>query len=400
MLKKYIYLLWFTVFVVGAMNATGNDSVPKISVITCYAGDEVYELCGHTALRIQTANGDFAVNYGLFDFDSPNFVYRFVKGETDYCVGAYPFSHFMREYMYADRRVVEQELALSPGQASRVVELIGINLRPENRVYRYNYVKNNCATRPIEIVERAIGDTISFGELALPDSRHWTFRDEMRYFHRNYPWYQFGIDLALGVGLDYELPLREKMFAPEALEQMLATATVADSTGSPKPLVANTIVLNEGRVGGSQLPPTPWYLTPMTVCIVLLLLVLVATLRDLRRRRVTKWVDAAVFAIFGLMGSLLTFLIFVSVHEATSPNYLYVWLNPLCFVPAALIWLKKCKLLLKCYHFVNFASLIVLMIAWHHLGQSGNAAFLPLMLCSFFRSASYLYINICAKKTV
>lgn len=392
-------MLSLTVMMYGRSIA-GNDSIPRISLITCYAGSDVYELCGHTALRIQMSGADTAVNYGLFDFDSPNFVYRFVKGETDYRVGAYPFKYFISGYKDDNRRVVEQQLNLTTEQAWKVIELVSENLLPENCVYRYNYVKNNCATRPIEIIENAIGDTITFSEPKIDGSDRWTFRNEMRYFHKNYPWYQFGIDLALGSGLDYRLPVREKMFAPEALMQMLDGATVSDSIGNKVPLVKNTEVLNDGFDGGAQLRPTPWYLTPLAASVLLFIITLYVTIRDLRNRHVSRWFDSLLFFVYGLMGCVLTFLIFISVHEATSPNYNYVWLNPLNFIPAVAIWLKKCKGLLMCYHFANFVALIALMWSWNWLGQSANWAFLPMILCSLMRSGSYIYIKKCVKKTV
>jgi hypothetical protein len=99
------------------------------------------------------------------------------------------------------------------------------------------------------------------------------------------------------------------------------------------------------------------------------------------------------FAAFGLTGLLLTFLIFVSTHEATSPNYLYAWLNPLCFIPAIFIWLKKGKMLVYYYQIANFAVLLLLMLAWYFLPQSANPAFLPLILAGFLRSASYINIT-------
>ena len=72
---------------------------------------------------------------------------------------AYPFELFLEEYRHEGRRVVEQELNLTPNEAQKLELLVGTNLMPENRTYRYNYVKDNCATRPLAIVENAIGDT-------------------------------------------------------------------------------------------------------------------------------------------------------------------------------------------------------------------------------------------------
>lgn len=108
-----------------ARNEVLPDDSISVSLITCLPGNQVYELEGHTALRIKRGDNDLAVNYGIFDFDSPNFIYRFVKGETDYMVAAYPFEYFMADYMRHGRRVVEQHLDLTPTpgpQAFRAAE--------------------------------------------------------------------------------------------------------------------------------------------------------------------------------------------------------------------------------------------------------------------------------------
>ncbi|MBQ4345025.1 MAG: DUF4105 domain-containing protein [Muribaculaceae bacterium] len=375
------------------------DSI-KVSFITCYAGSDIYELCGHSAIRIQYAGDDVAVNYGMFDFNAPNFVYRFVKGETDYMVGVYPFDSFVNSYARNGRKIVEQELNLTQAQASRLIELIEINLRPENRVYRYNYVKDNCATRPVAIIEKAIGDTISLSTPTI-NTEGWSYRDEMRYFHKNYPWYQFGIDLALGSGIDYTISNREKGFAPEILEQLLAGATISSTNGEQIPLVKSTTIVFKGTPGGAQLPPTPWILSPIAIFSILLIVIAWISWRDIKRGKTTRWIDTILFGTFGLLGLLMTFLIFVSVHEATSPNWLYLWLNPLCFIPAIGLWLKKCKRMVLYYYFANFVALFLLAIALVITGQSINIAFVPLILCNLVRSASYIYINKCVvKKTI
>lgn len=366
---------------------------PRVSLVTCHAGSVMYELCGHTAIRIQLGNEDIAVNYGLFEFQTDNFALKFVKGETDYRVGAYPFDIFMQHYLGENRRVVEQQLNLSPEQAKRIVALLFENLQPENCVYRYNYVKNNCATKPIDIIEKGVGGIINFNEPQMADAREWTYRDEMRHFHKNYAWYQFGIDLALGNGVDYTLDTREKMFAPVALESMMRGATVTDVNGNTKPIVAKETILNEGV--DAQLPPTPFLMSPIFVFSLLLLVVIVVSVRDVRYKRVSRWLDAVLFGVFALASLLVTFLIFVSVHEATSPNYLILWLNPLSLIAAIGVWLKKCNKIVVCYHFANFVALILLTIILLCGVQQGNVAFIPLILSSLIRSATNIYINRC-----
>ena len=114
----------------------------EVSLITCSPGQDIYELEGHAALRVRQGDRDWAVNYGIFDFNSPNFVYRFVSGQTDYIVAAYPFNFFLSQYVEQGRSVTEHKLNISQEQAIKLVGLLQDNLRPENRTYRYNYVKD------------------------------------------------------------------------------------------------------------------------------------------------------------------------------------------------------------------------------------------------------------------
>ncbi len=131
----------------------------------------------------------------------------------------------------------------------------------------------------------------------------------------------------------------------------------------------------------------------MCVSALLLAITLIVTWRDIRRMRVSRWFDTVLFGMFGLAGCMLTFLIFISVHEATSPNFLYMWLNPFCLIPVIFIWIKKCKKLVLCYHFTNFALVFAMAACWLWLPQSANTAFIPLILCDMTRSVSYIYIT-------
>lgn len=70
--------------------AAEPDSV-TVSLVTYYPGSEIYELFGHTEVRVTDSNGlDAFFNYGVFDFNTPNFALRFASGETDYLCVAVP----------------------------------------------------------------------------------------------------------------------------------------------------------------------------------------------------------------------------------------------------------------------------------------------------------------------
>ena len=360
------------------------DSVPNssISLLICTPGSEIYELEGHAALRIiHPSYGDFIINWGLFDFNAPNFVYRFTKGETDYQAGAYPTDLFIKQYRNEGRGIIEIPVKLIPEQIEAVIALATDNLKPENRVYHYNYVYDNCSTRPLAIIQQASGDSLV---TCFPDkfSDGQTFRSLMTYFHRNYPWYQFGIDLALGSGIDKKITSAEATFAP---------AMVADLIRNDSRFSEPVMILHETD-GGSE-NPTPWYFTPLFVCWLLFAVSIIVTVVENRHTNLSRWFDRIYYLLVSLAGMVLTFLIFVSIHEATSPNWLYLWLNPLALIVVIGTGINRLTPLVLLYQIVNFASLIALCIIAAIGIQSLNQAFYPLIITDLLRSANYIYKN-------
>ncbi len=367
------------------------EETPVISLLTCAPGNEIYELEGHSGLRLKTERYDVVANWGVFDFNSPNFVYRFVKGETDYMAVLCPTELFLNQYRNENRRVAEQILNLTPEQANRVKSLVSNAVNVTDRIYRYNYVRNNCATKPALLIEAAIGDTIQFGIPANAETND-TWRKAMRRYHSNYPWYQFGIDLALGTGIDFPITNREQMFAPVSLMEMMASATITDSSGTQTPLVKCTDILCSGDAGGTILPPTPWYLTPMFWCIILMAVAIAVSLHDIRRKHLSRWFDILLYSSLGAAGLLITFLVFVSEHEATSPNYLILWINPLCLLVTALVWNRKISVVLYIWQWLNLCAIISFSAIWISGIQNGNTAIVPLMLTDAARAATFIYL--------
>lgn len=366
------------IFSAVALHGATADSL-RISLITCFPGPEVYELCGHEAVRIRTADSDSVWNYGIFDFNAPHFLYRFTKGETDYMLAAYPFRHFLPEYVRRGSRVVEHELNLSPSEARKLQKILQTKALPANRVYRYNYVRDNCSTRIFANLDSAASSPIIY-----PDSiRYGTFRTAMRHYHRNYPWYQFGIDLALGRGIDTPIRARQEMFAPLRVPEMVEGAHFADG----RALVSRINVLNEGT--DATLGPTPWYLTPFFWSYMLLALAATLAIRGWIRRRQPLLFCSLFFLVQGLAGCLLAFLVFISVHEATSPNALIWWINPLGVLIALLVWIPRADTLTRVLMALNSITTGLLLVAWAFQPQSANPAFFPLMGASLLLSASY-----------
>lgn len=70
-------------------------------------------------------------NYGMFSFDTPHFVYRFVKGETDYQLGITPYSYFESEYAFRGSSVYQQVLNLTYLEKISLLKLLQDNYLPE-----------------------------------------------------------------------------------------------------------------------------------------------------------------------------------------------------------------------------------------------------------------------------
>ena len=363
-----------------------EDSV-HVSLVTFYPGSEPHNIWGHSEIRVQQGPVDVYFNYGVFDFQAPAFMWRFMLGQTDYLCQPVPRAYAMLGM--ENRRMVEQELNLPQDKAIMVRDFLWNNAQPENRTYRYKFLSDNCSTRPRDIIEMAAGEGLRYP--AMSDSTV-TYRDILAHYCRNYAWERFGIDLVLGWDVDTVLDQRATMFIPMLLMDAVAGATITTDSTTTRLVRATTVPIDKSTEGNVR-PPTPWYLSPMTVAVLVLALTLMVTWRDWRRHDVARWFDTILFSTGGLAGCLLFFLIFFSTHEATSPNINIAWLNPLLLLLAILPWFKKTRNAARWLHALNALVVALLMLAWPWQPQVGNFAFFPLMTALVTRSLANVLLG-------
>ena len=367
---------------VAAAQPAAGDTV-RVRLVTFYPGSEVFEVYGHTELRVTQGRADYYFNYGVFDFASPGFTWRFVLGHTDYMCVAIPPKLAMMDS--EGRRMVEQELNLTQEQAIAVRDMLIENAQPENMVYRYQYFSDNCSTRPRDIVERALGDSLRYAELA---DGHTTFRDIVSHYSAHYPWSLLGIDLALGSALDRPVTSRERMFVPMLLMEAMDSAVIVRD-GKEVPAVRLSERLIDGSEQGLVLPATPWWRTPMAVAVALLLVVAALSVRDLHRKRMSRALDTTLYTFYGLLGCLLLFLATISTHEGTWPNYNLLWLHPLYLLAAVTPWIATLRRHRRLVHGTLLALLIATALLWPWLPQVANPTFFVMMAIVAIRSAAH-----------
>lgn len=366
-----------------AKDGGGDGSGIYISMLTCSPGTEPYTLFGHTAIHMrnkQLKGFDFVFNYGLFDYNSKNFVYRFVKGETDYELGAEPTDFFMSRYVDEGHTVWEQELNLTAEEKQMLFALIVWNSQPENKMYRYNFLYDNCTTRARDALQRAMQEGV---RVAYPQNNEQvTQRDIIHRYTAQSPWVELGIDLVLGCEVDRPLSQRDKMFVPERFHNLVKDATIEYPDGEVKPLVKKETVYDP-TVPLPQTSGLP--ATPMQVMWSVLALSAVLSIVDWRRKTVSLWWDVLLVGTQGVAGLLVAFLFFGSEHPAVGTNWLIVLLNPLVFV-LIVSWFMKRKRLMKWLEYVNLAGIVFTLLLFVLPLQQLPLALLPVVLSLLVRS--------------
>jgi hypothetical protein len=303
------------------------DNNIHVSILTCAPGSEVYEQYGHTALRYYAPEQgyDIVFNYGVFSFDTPNFVWRFVKGETDYQLGIVPYPYFRAEYETRGSAVYQQELNLTAAEKQHLFELLEENYRPAHRTYRYNFFYDNCTTRARDMVERCVDGQIVYPESAHEASQHETFRDIVHDHTASTPWTQWGIDLLLGAEADAPIGQRERQFAPFHLRDDLRQATIQRG-GEVVPLVLHETKIIPGRETPVQEAHS--LCTPLSMAVLLLIIYIGIGAYEVYSRRTWWFPHLLLLLCQGLAGCVITLMFFCSTHPTVGSNWLVLLFNP------------------------------------------------------------------------
>lgn len=377
------------------ITARAQDSA-KCSLLTCSAGEEIYSLFGHTALRYEDpARGiDVVFNYGMFSFRVPHFALRFALGETDYQLGVTEFSRFAAEYQWDERDVWQQTLNLTSREKQRLWEALTENYRPENRTYRYNFFYDNCATRPRDRIEACVDGRVEYAAAQDTTATVCTWRDLLHRYTEGHPWARFGIDLCIGSRADKPASYREQMFVPFYLQQYLRGACIVSEQGDRRPLVGEEVKVVDAAHTAQEESLLP---SPMQAALLLWAGVTVLSIYGVRRRKSLWALDGLLFGTAGVAGCILAFLAACSQHPAVSPNWLLLVLHPLHLfcLPCVLIRVKKKRL--SRYMAANDVILTLFIVLLAPIPQFIPPAVLPLTLCLLVRCASNWML---ARKTV
>jgi hypothetical protein len=352
----------------------------SVYLITCAPGTETYSVWGHSALRIVIGKdqSDMVYNWGVFDFSTPNFAWKFAKGHLNYMLGVYPYDRFLQDYMLSNRSVWSQEVNFEPVEKFRLMLLLQENMKPENRYYRYDFFYDDCSTRIRDIIEKILANKLIYP----PDepANAPTFREKIGEYLINYPWLRMGVDLLMGVQGERKTSFRDRMFLPNDLQHNLTQAVVnRDRKMTPLLRKAETVLdfpLPEKKSGSLT--------SPLSIFSLLLIVIIILSAL-LRNSPVMNFIDIAIFLTFSIIALLMLFLNFFTDHEQMKTNLNIIWLNPILFICLySLIFGKEGKLWFRIVFVLSLMFLLLIII----FPGAFNSSFLLLVLTLMIRSAT------------
>jgi len=393
-MRRLILIFFLSLFVFRLFGISG-DSL-QISLLTVSPwSDKVYTIYGHTAIRIcdSSKKWDIVFNYGTFDQRKPNFIYHFVKGETDYYLAMEGYDSFVRKYKEEekDATVFEQILNLKAEEKEEMLRMLSINLLPENKEYRYNFLFDNCTTRPRDIIEKVVGNIVY-----PPQQKQTTFRTLIHEYTKSYPWMTFGIDLLIGNGADSTINLRQEMFLPEKLMSSLGAAYVNDSL-EQRPIVSSTQIIIRPTVDDTNQKSSS--LTPMKTGIILLIHTLVFGIFGIIYKRKFRIFFGLIYLQATIAGLIVWFVALFSVHPCTFPNLNIFFFHPFYLIAFLGCALPKTYRFITWFHWINLLFLPVFLMAWPFILQDLSSANIPYILCLWIGSGVWLKLRTNAKES-
>lgn len=379
--------LLFT-FLLLAISITSKSQVQlsvysEISIVTADAGNELFEAFGHSAIRIKdpVLQLDLVYNYGIFDFNAPNFYTNFTKGRLLYKLGRYQFKYFLESYKQDKRWVKQQVLNLTQQQRQAFFMYLERNASPQNATYLYDPFFNNCASKLKDITTTILGDKVEFNDKEI--EKELSFRTLMnREIHWN-TWGGFSINLALGSKLDKTANLQQYMYLPDYVYTIFKNSTVYFKN-QKQPLVKKEELLLDFPNRKQSIP----FISPLLVFSIIALLGIFITYRDNKNQKRTKWLDTILLITTGLVGFLIVFLWFFTDHSTTPNNFNVLW----AFVPNLFVvfLLNKDKKWLSTYFIFLLFLLVIIPIIWITNIQHFPIAVIPLLILLFVR---YLFLS-------
>lgn len=305
-----------------------------VSVITCGTGNESYSLFGHTAIRVEDpANAfDFVYNYGAFDFNTPNFVMKFVKGDLQYFAVAHSYTDFINEYQYEKRSVYEQELNIPLALKQKLFDNLTVSLSTGESHYTYKFIDKNCTSMVVDI----INETLNTKAIVKKEDTNTSYRAILYPYFDGHFYEKLGTSVIFGRKVD---KMGTELFLPLELQKSLKKATFQNHLLAP---------INKTVLEFKNETPFSWWNNPYTYILFLMFIVFINK----------KSVSLFYLSIIAVIGFFFAFVGFYSQHLELGYNYNILLFNP-SLLALLYFYCKKDKKAIYRLALINTICLVV-----------------------------------------
>lgn len=376
-----------------SVNAQNKDltEYSEISILTMGPGLQLYDSFGHSAFRIKddSLELDRVYNYGVYDFNTPDFYTKFARGKLLYKLVVSRFDPFYNYYVRQNRWVKEQVLDLTISEKQAMYDFLQNNAKPENCEYLYDFFYDNCATKIRDVLVEVLGDDLVFKEDHIIEE--YTFRELIQMNVHWNTWGSLGMDTAIGAVVDKKAEKWDYQFLPEYVMKGSANAFI-EKDSKPHQLVKNTNSLFDNSEVKRKVH---FFTSPLFIFGIIGLLIIYFTYKDYMNRSRSRYLDLIIFLITGVIGVLLLLLWFATDHSSTLNNYNILWAFPLSILFIFAISKKKPKKWVSRYVLFLIMMLILLFIHWVTGVQIYAKAWIPLFIALGVR---YIYLLSYLKK--
>ena len=385
--KTYINILFALALIFFSINIYANELEDKnrykMSILTIGEGPSLVDAFGHTAIRVkdEKLKNDVVFNFGVYDFNSPNFYSNFVKGRPEYKLGVQNYYNLTQNYVRQKRYIVEHQLNLDQNSIKIIIDLLVEKLN--DPYYIYDYFRDNCTTRAADIVIDKTNNKFKDEKLESEDIV--SYRELIHGKINENSWAALGIDLCLGAIIDKKIKTRETFFLPENLMNYL-------DLYEGDIIKKNIIYRPESTISYRENIPSP-----LLINLILSLIIVAVTIFNFKRNKWNKSLDTLIFLISGSIGVLIIYLWFFSNHFAGAQNFNFLWAFPFNFALIFAIYKSKIP-----NWSIGFIKLLIIMIIllflhWSTGVQKYNLTLLPIFVALLIR---YSFLVHQIKKTI
>jgi hypothetical protein len=353
-LKKTLFLV---LFLSSICNSFGQDIVlsknARVSILTCGTGNESYSLFGHTVIRVcdMDNNLDVIYNYGVFDFDTPNFVMQFTKGDLNYYIANNLYDDFINQYTYEKRDVYEQELNIPLALKQELLNNLAQSLLSNERLYQYKFIDNNCTSKVVDVINK----TLKANVITKKADTDQTYRAILFPYFDNHFYEKLGTSIVFGTKVDQ---MGNKIFLPFELQKSLKLIQYQNH-----PLCGENkaILVFEKEI------PSSWWNNCYTYLLLLGFVILINK----------KTVDFIYLLIIAALGLLFTFLGFYSSHQELGYNYNILLFNPILLI---MLYFWRSKNTKWTYKLAGFNVLMMVLYFFFMLNKVHLLLITPILI--------------------